>query len=59
MQRQLKDQLAQQPILQAPTKAEKPDYGPELLERMVRVEEELKHQRELLKNLYAANGQAL
>ena len=42
VQRQLAEQAAKSQI------PEKPDYGRELFERVVRVEEELKHQRELL-----------
>ena len=53
VQRQLKDQLlALQAANQAPVKPQNQTIlssDRELLERMVRVEEELKHQRELLK----------
>ena len=45
--REVQRQLAEQSQANAP-KTEKPDYGYELFERVVRVEEELKHQRELL-----------
>ena len=67
VQRQLQDQLALQATKQAP----KPNptilsSDRELLERMVRVEEELKHQRELLQtksrttqSVHAASRQTL
>ena len=48
VQRQLAEQLASQAKSQTLEKPEPLNYDRELFERVVRVEEELKHQRELL-----------